>query len=192
MVLDFQPVIDGDFALADLDLNVEDVPIPEGYRLLIDPKKPIDRTDSGIVLTDETVRAQKYTRYYGRVLRVGPTAYTHPKFEGHRWCSVGDWVVFNPHDGLSIKLRIPLKAEALRRFEEEQAGLRAQRDELQDRLQYATREEKPAVKHELDTVLDALARSYDGDGSVDWSLLVLNDEDISARITNPRHLVTFF
>jgi len=71
-----------------------------GYRLVIRPVEPIRRTAGGIILADESVRAQEHLGNCGIVEDMGELAYTGKKFEGSGpWCQIGDYVAFNKYAG---------------------------------------------------------------------------------------------
>lgn len=92
---------------------VEQLPIPRGWRLLIGPVIINEQTKGGIQLISETVKANEYLRYVGKVLAVGHDCYKHPKFQGgidiekrapEQWCSKDDIVLFRQYAGQDIQL----------------------------------------------------------------------------------------
>lgn len=89
--------------------NPEDVPVqPVGWRILIEPMKVKTRTAGGIELPDQAKKAEEYLRFIGRVVRMGPLCYQHPKFLGvEPACKVGDWVAYSYHAGQSIMVTLP-------------------------------------------------------------------------------------
>ena len=95
------------------DIPKESLPIPCGWRLLIAPVKINDKTDGGIILTDESKKVAKYFVDIGKVLAMGETAFEHPKFQGgipiedkmpKPWCNVGDVICYNSYTGKDINL----------------------------------------------------------------------------------------
>ena len=81
------------------------LPIPVGWRLLVMPIEVDEVSSGGIIMAEETKNAQKYNRYVGKVMAVGPDAYEHNKFPGDPWCAVGDWICYNQYTGLEAHVR---------------------------------------------------------------------------------------
>jgi hypothetical protein len=54
--------------------EIEKVPNPTGYRIVLFPLKLDSKTKSGIILTDETVAESQITTNICKVLKVGPDA----------------------------------------------------------------------------------------------------------------------
>lgn len=86
-----------------------EVPVrPAGWRILVEPVKIKTHTDGGIELPAESIRAQEYLRYYGRVVAMGPLCYQNDRFKPHPnaacevACKVGDMVVFDRHAGQEV------------------------------------------------------------------------------------------
>jgi len=82
---------------------------PAGWRILVEPVEIKRETAGGIALPEESVRAQEYLRYFGRVVAMGPLCYRnerfklHPQAEGYEpFCKIGDMVVFDRHAGQEV------------------------------------------------------------------------------------------
>lgn len=64
-----------------------------------------EKTESGIILHNQTIKDSEYMQYVGRVIDVGPLAFTANNFREHenlqpvRTCEIGDWIVINRHGG---------------------------------------------------------------------------------------------
>jgi len=89
------------------EVNQDDYPIPAGWRILIEPIKIEEKTQSGIVLPTQAVEAKEHLRYIGRVVAMGPLCYKHSKFGPGQepWCAVGDFVAYGAYAGQEIKVR---------------------------------------------------------------------------------------
>jgi co-chaperonin GroES (HSP10) len=85
--------------------NLEQLPNPTGYRLLILPYKVSDRTKGGIYLADQTREREQVATVVGLILKSGPDAYKDPdKYPNGPWCKDGDWVVFGRYAGARIPI----------------------------------------------------------------------------------------
>ena len=82
-----------------------DLPHPTGYRLIIEPIQIEAKTESGFILPDAAVKAKEALRNIGRVVAMGSEAYQHSKFEGGRWCEVGDWVAYAQYAGQEMAIK---------------------------------------------------------------------------------------
>jgi co-chaperonin GroES (HSP10) len=94
-----------------LALTIEGLPIsvphPTGSRILIEPLPQKDKTASGIVLTSETIRAVAFMQPVGKVVAMGPDCYLDiNKYPTGPYCQPGDYVQFNPYDGISIDVTL--------------------------------------------------------------------------------------
>lgn len=88
------------------EISTDDMPVPVGWRLLIQPIKVEEMTASGIALPKSAQEAKEYLRCVGKVISMGPLCYRHNKFEGGEpWCKIGDWVVFGEYVGRNLKIR---------------------------------------------------------------------------------------
>ena len=94
--------------------NIQDVadqlPDPSGYRLLLLPFTPREKTKGGILFSQEQLDKARIATTCGYVLKMGPTAYKDKdKFE-KPWCKVGDWVMFARYAGS----RLPIEGGEVR------------------------------------------------------------------------------
>ena len=85
--------------------EIEKVPNPTGYRIVLFPLKLDSKTKSGIILTDETVAESQITTNICKVLKVGPDAYKDKeKFPTGPWCKTDDWVLITRCAGSRIRI----------------------------------------------------------------------------------------
>ena len=85
--------------------EIEKVPYPKGYRIVLFPLKLDSKTKSGIILTDETVAESQITTNICKVLKVGPDAYKDKdKFPTGPWCKTDDWVLITRYAGSRIRI----------------------------------------------------------------------------------------
>ena len=85
--------------------EIEKVPNPTGYRIVLFPLKLDSKTKSGIILTDETVAESQITTNIRKVLKVGPDAYKDKdKFPTGPWWKTDDWVLITRYAGSRIRI----------------------------------------------------------------------------------------
>lgn len=82
---------------------------PVGWRVLVFPLEPPERTKGGLIMPDESKQNFEYLSYVGEVIAMGPSCYKHPKFlkeygGGEPWCKVGDWVAFGRYAGQDVRI----------------------------------------------------------------------------------------
>ena len=86
--------------------ELEKIPTPTGWRIVLFPLKLNNKTKSGLYLTDETVSESQMTTNICKVLKVGRMAYKdktrYP--DGKPWCKEGDWVLITSYAGSRIKI----------------------------------------------------------------------------------------
>jgi co-chaperonin GroES (HSP10) len=88
-----------------LDSHAESLPRPTGYRILILPFTPASVTESGIILTKQTVDKERLSTVVGYVVAMGADAYSDPhKFPEGPWCKEGDWVIFGRYAGARFQI----------------------------------------------------------------------------------------
>ena len=86
--------------------EMDKVPDPTGWRIVLFPLKLDKKTKSGIILTDETIAESQMTTNICKVLKVGPLAYKSKERypDGKPWCKEGDWVLITSYAGSRIKI----------------------------------------------------------------------------------------
>jgi len=91
--------------------QTEELPEPTGWRLLILPFTPPERTKGGLILSQETLDRGRISTNVGYVLKMGPLAYQDKdKFSKGAWCKEKDWVIFARYAGS----RLPIEGGELR------------------------------------------------------------------------------
>ena len=90
---------------------VDELPEPSGWRLLVLPFTPKDKTKGGILIAQESLDRLRIATNCGYVLKMGPLAYKDKdKFETGPWCKKGDWVIFARYAGS----RLPIEGGEVR------------------------------------------------------------------------------
>ena len=85
--------------------ELDKLPKPVGWRILVLPFKASEKTKGGILLTDKTMEDSQLTASVAMVLAVGEDAYADKeKFPNGPWCEQGDWVVFGRYAGSRIRI----------------------------------------------------------------------------------------
>ena len=90
--------------------NVDQLPEPSGWRILVLPFTPKDKTKGGILIAQETLDKLRIATNCGYVLKMGPLCYTEKKFTSGPWCKKGDWVIFARYAGS----RLPIEGGEVR------------------------------------------------------------------------------
>ena len=89
---------------------VDELPEPTGYRLLVLPFTPKNKTKGGILFSQETLDKARIATTCGYVLKMGPLCYEDKKFTSGAWCKKGDWVIFARYAGS----RLPIEGGEVR------------------------------------------------------------------------------
>ena len=86
--------------------NVKDqLPDPSGWRLLVLPFTPKEKTKGGIIIAQESLEKLRIATNCGYVLKVGPLAYyDKEKFPTGPWCKKGEWVIFAKYAGSRLPI----------------------------------------------------------------------------------------
>jgi len=90
---------------------VDELPTPTGWRLLVLPFTPKEKTSGGIIIAQESLDRLRIATNCGYVLKIGPLAY-HDKerYPTGPWCKTGDWVIFARYAGS----RLPIEGGEVR------------------------------------------------------------------------------
>ena len=90
---------------------VDELPTPSGWRLLVLPFTPKEKTSGGIIIAQESLDRLRIATNCGYVLKMGPLAY-HDKerYPTGPWCKKGDWVIFARYAGS----RLPIEGGEVR------------------------------------------------------------------------------
>jgi co-chaperonin GroES (HSP10) len=90
---------------------VDGLPEPSGWRLLVLPFTPKEKTKGGLIIAQESLDKARIATNCGYVLKMGPLAYMDKdKFETGPWCKKGDWVIFARYAGS----RLPIEGGEIR------------------------------------------------------------------------------
>ena len=85
--------------------EVEKIPQPSGWRMVLFPLKLQGKTKGGVLLTDDTVTESQVTTNICKVLKMGPECYKDKeKFPSGHWCKEGDWVLITRYAGSRIRI----------------------------------------------------------------------------------------
>ena len=92
--------------------NIKDeLPVPSGWRLLVLPFTPKEKTKGGIIIAQESLDKARIATNCGYVVKMGPMAYgDKEKFPTGAWCKQGDWVIFARYAGS----RLPIEGGEVR------------------------------------------------------------------------------
>ena len=89
-----------------IDTNeMEKLPLPVGWRILVLPFEASKKSKGGIIYSDDAVERASIASTCGNVLAMGSQTYDKEKFPEGPWCKKGDWVVFARYAGSRIKIQ---------------------------------------------------------------------------------------
>ena len=93
------------------NIQKSQLPVPSGWRLLVLPFSPREKTKGGILIAQESLDKLRIATNCGYVLSMGPLAYhDREKFPTGPWCKTGDWVIFARYAGS----RLPIEGGEVR------------------------------------------------------------------------------
>ena len=85
--------------------EIEKIPQPSGWRMVLFPLKLQGKTKGGVLLTDDTVTESQVTTNICKVLKMGPECYKDKeKFPSGPWCKEDDWVLITRYAGSRIRI----------------------------------------------------------------------------------------
>ena len=85
--------------------ELEKVPEPTGFRIVLFPLLLKKKTKAGLHLTDETIEQSQIATNICKVLKVGPDAYKDKeRFPNGAWCKKNDWVLITRYAGARIRI----------------------------------------------------------------------------------------
>ena len=90
--------------------TVDELPEPSGYRILVLPFTPKNKSDGGILFSQETLDKARIATTCGYVLKMGELAYKDKDKFNNPWCQKGDWVIFARYAGS----RLPIEGGEVR------------------------------------------------------------------------------
>ena len=87
------------------------LPQPTGWRILVLPFTPKEKTKGGIIIAQESLDKARIATNCGYVVKMGPMAYgDKEKFPTGPWCKEKDWVIFARYAGS----RLPIEGGEVR------------------------------------------------------------------------------
>ena len=85
--------------------DLEKLPNPTGWRLLVMPFKVKEETKGGIIIAQETLDRARAAVQVGYVLKMGPLCYVDKeRYPTGPWCKEKDWVIFARYAGSRIDI----------------------------------------------------------------------------------------
>ena len=85
--------------------SLERLPQPTGYRVLIIPYYPSEKTKGGIIVPDAVRERESFATVAAYVVKLGPDAYSDAqKFPSGPWCKEKDWVLIGRYSGNRFKV----------------------------------------------------------------------------------------
>ena len=88
----------------------DELPEPSGYRILLLPFTPKEKTKGGFLFSQEQLDKARIATTCGYVLKMGELAYQDKDKFDKPWCKVGDWVMFARYAGS----RLPIEGGEVR------------------------------------------------------------------------------
>lgn len=93
------------------DSLIDSLPQPSGWRILVLPFTPKDKTKGGIIFSQESLDKLRISTNCGYVLKLGPLAYNDKeRYPTGPWCKEKDWVIFARYAGS----RLPIEGGEVR------------------------------------------------------------------------------
>ena len=85
--------------------NLEKLPDPTGWRILVMPFQVKEETKGGIIIAQETLDRARAAVQVGYVLKMGPLCYKDKeRYPTGDWCKPKDWVIFARYAGSRMQI----------------------------------------------------------------------------------------
>ena len=85
--------------------NLDKLPNPTGWRLLVMPFQAKEETKGGIIIAQETLDRARAAVQVGYVLKLGPLCYgDEERYPTGPWCKEKDWVIFARYAGSRMEI----------------------------------------------------------------------------------------
>ena len=85
--------------------NLEKLPDPTGWRLLVMPFQVKEKSEGGIIIAQETLDRARAAVQVGYVLKMGPLCYKdEERYPTGAWCKPKDWVIFARYAGSRMQI----------------------------------------------------------------------------------------
>ena len=102
---DAKKIADHEAKKAPEETNLERLPNPTGWRLLVMPFQVKEETKGGIIIAQETLDRARVATQVGYVLKMGDLCYEDKeKYPTGPWCKEKDWVVFARYAGSRMEI----------------------------------------------------------------------------------------
>jgi len=85
--------------------EIDRLPNPVGYRMLIKMWKMSEMTDGGIALSDQTLETSEMTSVVGYVVKMGNMCYKDKEKFLTPWCKEGQFIVIGRYAGARFKTK---------------------------------------------------------------------------------------
>ena len=83
-----------------------DLPVPMGWKVLIQPNEPKKSTEGGIVIPTKAIEAEEYLTAHGTVMAMGELAYrdreSGTRWRSDQWPKVGDRITYGKYAGQKL------------------------------------------------------------------------------------------
>ena len=85
--------------------NLDKLPDPTGWRILVMPFQVKEETKGGIIIAQETLDRARAAVQVGYVLKKGPLCYADKeRYPTGAWCEEKDWVIFARYAGSRMQI----------------------------------------------------------------------------------------
>ena len=85
--------------------NLDKLPTPTGWRILVMPFQVKEETKGGIIIAQETLDTARAAVQVGYVLKMGSLCYEDKdKYPTGAWCKEKDWVIFARYAGSRMQI----------------------------------------------------------------------------------------
>lgn len=87
------------------EAKAKQLPVPQGYRMLVGIPNAEKEYSSGIIKADDTLRMEEVLSTVFFVIKMGPDCYKDTnKFPTGPWCKEGDFILARPNTGTRLKI----------------------------------------------------------------------------------------
>jgi co-chaperonin GroES (HSP10) len=81
-------------------IDLKDVPEPLTWHVLVQPYELLEKTEGGLLLSDDEQHDFKRIHCVGKIVKMGPLCFNAPSFGGHRAYEIGDIIFFGRQNGM--------------------------------------------------------------------------------------------
>lgn len=87
------------------EAKAKQLPVPQGYRMLVGIPNAEKEFSSGLIKADDTLRMEEVLSTVFFVIKMGPDCYKDTnKFPTGPWCEEGDFILARPNTGTRLKI----------------------------------------------------------------------------------------